>query len=209
MVIYVSVALVAVGNLPIPRLIELEENALAVAAKPFLGNAGFFLLSLGAIFSISSALNATLYGGANVSYSLAKDGELPNAFERKIWFKSMEGLYITAGLSILFALLFKMNGIASITSAIFTVIYIFVLVSHFRLTDKVGGSRVLLGINLAVLVAVFVLLMYYQWQTNKAVLIGTGVVFGGSILVEAGYRFLKKRSFRLSGKRLLEEIEKL
>lgn len=34
------------------------------------------------IFSISSAVNATLCEGANVSYSLAKDGDLPDFFDR-------------------------------------------------------------------------------------------------------------------------------
>ncbi|HIE37964.1 MAG TPA: amino acid permease, partial [Anaerolineae bacterium] len=115
--IYVSVASVAVGNLPLADIIKAKENALAVAARPFLGNFGFVLISIGALFSISSALNATLYGGANIAYSLAKDGELPKIFERKVWFGSSEGLYITAGLGLLFALLFNIDGIASITSA--------------------------------------------------------------------------------------------
>jgi amino acid transporter len=205
MVIYISVALVAVGNLPIPRLIELKENALAVAAEPFLGRLGFLLLSLGALFSISSALNATLYGGANISYSLAKDGQLPQVFERRVWFKSTEGLYITSALSILFGLFFDMNGIASMTSAIFTVIYIFVLVSHFRLADKVGGSRWVLAMNTAVLIVVFALLLYYQWVSRKTVLLGTVAVFSAALLLEAAYRLAKKRSFRLHRKGILKE----
>ena len=76
--IYVSVSIVAIGNLSIPAIIKAQDNALAVAAQPFLGQAGFALLSFGALFSIASALNATLYGGANIAYSLAKDGELPD-----------------------------------------------------------------------------------------------------------------------------------
>ncbi len=60
MLIYLLVAVVAVGNLSIPELMKAKENALAIAAKPFLGNAGFLLISIGAVFSISSALNASL-----------------------------------------------------------------------------------------------------------------------------------------------------
>jgi amino acid transporter len=69
--------------LPLPDIIKAQENALAIAAKPFLGNFGFILVTFGALFSISSALNATIFGGANIAYSLAKDGELPKFFERK------------------------------------------------------------------------------------------------------------------------------
>jgi amino acid transporter len=197
MLVYVSVALVAVGNLPISRLAAVGENALAVAAQPSLGSFGFLLISIGALFSLSSALNATLFGGANIAYSLAKDGELPTFFERKVWFGSDEGLYITAGLSIGFALLFDMNGIASITSTVFTIIYIFVLVAHYRLTTEVGGSRPLLIVNITVLVAVLAALLYYQYRSRPAVLYGTLAVLAAALGVEAAYRYGRQRLFAI------------
>ncbi|MDA3883172.1 MAG: APC family permease, partial [Bacteroidales bacterium] len=88
MIFYILISLVTIGNLPITEIIKAQENALAIASKPFLGNFGFILITIGALFSISSALNATIFGGANIAYSLAKDGELPDFFERKVWFKS-------------------------------------------------------------------------------------------------------------------------
>ncbi|HDL85787.1 MAG TPA: amino acid permease, partial [Candidatus Acetothermia bacterium] len=172
-VVYILVSAVAVGNLPLAKLIQAKDNALAVAAKPFLGNFGFMLISIGALFSISSALNATIYGGANIAYALAKDGELPKAFARKAWFKSTEGLYLTVVLGLFFALLFNINGIAMITSAVFIMIYIFVIVSHYRVTDKVGGSKALLLLNGTTISAVLVLLLYYQWHTQRSVFYGT------------------------------------
>ena len=193
--VYISVALVAVGNLPIDVLIEAKDNALAVAAKPFLGNFGFMLISVGALFSISSALNATIYGGANIAYALAKDGELPEFFERKLWFNSTEGLYITAILGLLFALLFNMNGIASITSAIFISIYIFVIFSHYKLADEVGGNKGFIIFNFLVLLAVFLLLMYYQWQTQRTIFYGILITFSGALLTEHVYRYVTKRPF--------------
>src|SRR6056297_3351394 len=114
--IYVLISLVTLGNLPVEEVVKVQENALAEAAKPFLGQTGFLLISAGAIFSLSSALNATIFGGANIAYSLAKDGELPDIFERKLWFKSTEGLFITAGLGLFLALFFNLSEIATITS---------------------------------------------------------------------------------------------
>lgn len=35
MVFYVSIALVTIGNLPLSEIIKAQENALAIAAKPF------------------------------------------------------------------------------------------------------------------------------------------------------------------------------
>ncbi len=198
MLVYVSVALVAIGNLTIPQLIKAQDNALAVAAKPFLGSFGFILISVGALFSISSALNATIYGGANISYSLAKDGELPKIFERKVWFKSTEGLYFTALLGLFFALFFNIGEIATITSGIFTMIYIFVLISHIRLINKqsVEGCKYFVGFNILILSAVFLALLYYQWNTQRSAFFGLLGTLAGAVLLESAYRNISSRKFK-------------
>lgn len=196
MFIYVAVAVSAVGNLPVKTLIAARDNALAIAAKPFLGRFGFLLISVGALFSISSALNATLYGGANISYSLAKDGELPAAFERKVWFKSTEGLYITAALSVVFTLLFNIAQVASITSSIFTVIYIFAVISHYRIADEFGGNKLFLAFNLSVLTVVFIALLHYQWQSQRFGFYGFIVTLLAALLLEYFYRMITKRRYK-------------
>ncbi len=195
MIVYVLISLVTIGNLPLPEIIKAQENALAEAARPFLGNFGFLLISIGALFSISSALNATIFGGANIAYSLAKDGELPESFERKSWFKSTEGLYFTAGLGLLFALFFDLGAIASITSTVFTVIYIFVLISHFKLAKQYGGNRTLIVFNLIVLLFVFIALMMYQWHTQINAFYTSIFTFVGALLIEFLYRKIKARTF--------------
>ncbi len=197
-IIYVLVALTATGNLSINGMIAAKENALAEAAKPFLGNFGFMLISIGALFSIASALNATIYGGANISYTLAKDGELPAVFERKLWFKSIEGLYITSGLAVLFAVLFKVSAIAAITSTIFTIIYLFVIFSHFRLAKKYGGNRFIIVINFILITAVMGSLIHYQYLHNKFALYGTGISIAGAIIVEALFRYAANRKIKKS-----------
>ena len=197
MFIYVTVALTAVGNLSVSELVKVNENALAVAAEPFLGKLGFLLISIGALFSISSALNATLYGGANVSYSLAKDGELPEFFERKIWFKSVEGLYLTAALAIFFSIMFDMTGIASIISLIFTAIYIFVMISHFKLINEVGGNKYILSLNILLVSAIFCTLIYFQLISNGYIIYGTAAVFLGALIFEVIYRKFSLRVFHL------------
>ncbi len=194
--VYILVAIVAVGNLPLPELIKAQDFALAEAAKPFLGNGGYLLVTWGALFSIASALNATLYGGANVAYALARDGVLPRTFDRKLWFGSVEGLYITAGLGIVFALLFNLNGIASITSSVFMVIYLFVLAAHWRLQPRYGGNRLIIALGFIVVLAVFVLLLRYQWHTARHAFWATGVVIAASVLIESIYFRLTRRRLR-------------
>lgn len=196
MLIYVSISFVTIGNLPIARIIEVKENALAEAAKPFLGNFGFLLISIGALFSISSALNGTIFGGANIAYTLAKDGELPAFFERKLWFKSSEGLYITTGLGLIFALLFNIGSIAAITSTIYTVIYICVLSAHIKLIKTYGGNKFLVIINILVLCIVFAALLRYQWQHERTALYASVCIFPAAFFTEFIYRKISKRKMR-------------
>ncbi len=167
-VVYIGVALIAIGNLPIPELLKAKEYALAEAAKPFLGEKGFTLIALGALISTASAINATLYGGANVSYVFAKKGELPEFFERKKWFSEPEGFYITVALSIVFTLFLNLEGIAALISFTFLVIYQFVQMAHYKLIRAVGGSRFIIVIGLVLVVTVTVLLFFYQYSVNKA-----------------------------------------
>lgn len=88
-------ALVTVGNLPVQKIADAKDYALAEAARPFLGSFGYLLITLAALLSTLSAINATLYGAARLSYTIAKDGELPAVLERKLWNRPVEGLLIT------------------------------------------------------------------------------------------------------------------
>ena len=115
-IIYVSVSLAVIGNLSISEIENSKDYALAAAAKPFLGVIGFKIMALAALFSTSSAINASLYGGANISYLLAKEGHLPVFFERKVWERGTEGLFITSGLVILVANFLPLDGIGMLVS---------------------------------------------------------------------------------------------
>ena len=95
--LYVLVSLVTVGNLAVDKIAAAKDYALAEAARPFLGRAGFALIAIAAMLSTASAISATLYGTARVSYSIARDGELPAMLERKVWSQPAAGLFITAG----------------------------------------------------------------------------------------------------------------
>lgn len=192
---YVLISVVTLGNLSLQKVISAKENAIAVAAQPFLGDFGFFLISIGALFSIASALNATIFGGSNIAYALAKDGELPDFFERKVWFKSTEGLFITAGLGLFFALSFNLGDIATITSCVYTIVYIFVVISHIRLRKKLGGNIIILVFNLTVLGCVFFALLNYQWNFHRIAFFGTAITFLFAFIVEYIFRNFRYRHF--------------
>jgi len=198
--VYIGVSVVAIGNLPVEKLVKAKEYALAEAAKPFLGEAGFTLIALGALLSTSSAINATLYGGANIAYALAREGELPRAFERKAWFGAPEGLYITAGLGLALALFLNLDGVAAVCSATFIIIYLAVIVSHYRLRHITRGNAAIIAASFVVVAAILVLLLYHQYVTSPRSFYTIIASYAGALIVEYIYR---ARTGRTIKKRLL------
>jgi len=191
--LYVLVAVVTVGNLPVANIVDARDYALAAAAKPFLGDAGFALIGIAALLSTASAINATLYGAARLSYIIAQEGELPEVLEEKIWRKPLLGLLITAGLTLLAANLLDLNSIATIGSAGFLLIFTAVNVANARLGAQTRSLGWLSWLGaLACLAALTALLWQVEMQAPLKILILI-VILGISVGIESLYRLLRRR----------------
>lgn len=164
--IYIGVSVAVIGNLDIPSIVKAKDYALAEAAKPFLGNFGFRLVAMGALFSTASAINATLFGAANVSYMIARDGELPEIFCRQIWERASEGLFITAALVIVFILFFDLSGIAMMGSGAFLFVYAAVNAAHLRITDETGANKRIVWLSMATCLAMLAVLSVYIYRNS-------------------------------------------
>jgi amino acid transporter len=186
--IYLVVSVAVIGNLPIPAVVAAKDYALAQAAKPFLGAAGFKLIAVGALFSTASAINATLFGGANVSYMLARDGELPRVFARKTWGNSADGLLITSALVILFVLCFDLSGVAMMGSGAFLLIYACVNAAHLRVIAETGARAWLIRLAMGTCLAMFGVLCVYIYQNQKAALITMVALLPICFALEWAYR---------------------
>src|ERR671917_228437 len=180
--IYVLVAIVVIGNLSISALKAAEDSALAEAARPFLGQFGFTLIAIAALLSTSSAVNATLFGAANVAYQVAKDGELPESFTRKVWSRNSEGLFITAGLVVVFVALFDLGPIAMMGSAAFLIVYTAVSFGHLRVHQETGARPLIIWASLVTLLIMFVLLTVYILNNQPAAALALVVTLGVSVL---------------------------
>ncbi len=195
-IIYVSVSLAVVGNLSIFEIEKSKDYALAAAAKPFLGIMGFKVMAFAALISTSSAINASLYGGANISYLLAKEGRLPLFFERKIWKRGTEGLFITSGLVILMANFLSLDGIGMLTSTSLLIIYVAVNVSHLRLLKETGAKRWIILASLLSSLIFFGVLVYYEFVNSKLTLELLLITFLCCFCVEWVYRKFSGRSIK-------------
>ena len=141
--LYVLVAFVAVGNLS-PHAIATESDyALAAAARPFLGSAGFTLIAIAAVVSTSSAINATLYGAAKFTYLMGRDGELPARFGQPVWNRPIGGLLATTAGTLLIVNTVNIEGISLMGSAGFLIIFAAVNLAAARLAATGGRANAL------------------------------------------------------------------
>ena len=134
--LYVLVAFVAVGNLAPARIATESDYALAAAAQPFLGSAGFKLIAVAAVVSTASAINATLYGAAKFTFLMARHGELPEPLGRPIWDRPIGGLLATTLGTLVIVNTVNLAGISLMGSAGFLIIFGAVNLAAIRLLEN-------------------------------------------------------------------------
>jgi amino acid transporter len=194
--LYLVVAVTVTGNLSNAQIEQAKDYALAEAAKPFLGEFGFRLIAIAALFSTASAINATLFGSANVCYMIARDGELPVGLSRTEWKRATGGLFLTAGLVILVTLLFDLSGIAMMGSAAFLLVYAAVNAGHLRLLKQTGANAVIVWLSILTCLAMFAILALYIWQQQPAAVVALVAIAAASFVAEWLYRRWTGRTLR-------------
>ncbi len=181
--IYLLISFAVLGALPPERILAAEDHVLAEAARPVFGDWGFGLMTLTAMFSAASSLNANLYAVTNISYQMAKDGELPQEFGLPIA-HSRRGLIISSVLVLSFAGTWNLVEIGSVGAVIVLLIQAVVHVGHLRLRAQTGAN--LLVLLLAALgtagAAVFGLL--YQAQQSPHTLVLLAALLAGAVAIE-------------------------
>ncbi len=192
-ILYVLISLVTVGNLPLDNIIAAKDYALAEAARPFLGSIGFALIAIAALLSTGSAINATLYGTARISYIIAKEGELPENLERKVWNRPIEGLLITSGLTLLVANSFDLSHIATMGSSGFLVIFTAVNASAARLASKIMARRWVSITGIVVCLVALAMLIGHKITTSLQEIWVLVAMIGLSFIIEIIYRMIAGR----------------
>lgn len=194
LLLYVLIAAVAVGSLPIAKIVAAKDYALAAAASPFLGRTGFVLISIAALLSTLSAINATLYGTARLSYTIAREGELPAFLEHKVWNKPLEGLFITVAVALILANLADLSNISTMGSAGFLLIFGAVNASNFALRAETGSRGWLSGLGVVGCAAALAALVWNAFRTAPASLGVLGAMLGLAVAVELFYRLAVRRA---------------
>ncbi len=196
--LYLLVTIVAVGNLPVDKIVAARDYALAAAAQPFLGSRGFTLITIAALLSTASAINATLYGAARLSFIIAKDGELPEFLEEKVWRRPIEGLMITAAATLVLANSLDLSSISTVGSAGFLIIFAAVNLANVKLRHETRGAWWISGLALLGCLLALAALLWRTATHDPAKLWALIVLLALALGIEAAYRVWRGREIRVA-----------
>ena len=197
-ILYVLISVVTVSNLSIGKIISSRDYALAEAARPFLGQFGFRLIAMAALLSTTSAINATLYGAARLSYTIARDGELPGILEKKIWHRPLEGLIITSVLTLLIANIMDLSSISTVGSAGFLIIFAAVNLGNYKLRKETRSSGWIPLLGLLACLGALSAIIWQTIRTGPARLLVLAAMIIIALSTEILYRTLSGRKIKLT-----------
>ncbi len=182
-VLYVAISAVVVGSLTADEISAAADFALAEAAASSLGRAGFFLVGISAVLATFSAINATLYGAARLSFTIATEGELPATFRNRYWEQPV-GLHLTAVAGAAIAVGLPLASISSLSSSIFLVVFAFVNLTAAKAGRDIGARRVVCVAGAVLAVASFVVLTIQNIGEDPLSLVVLAALAGGALLLE-------------------------
>jgi amino acid transporter len=189
--IYVAVSLGVFGTLTVQEVIDSGGTALAVAAQPVLGDAGYLLMTITALFATAGATNAGLYPTRGLSEHLVSTGQFPTVMARLLGGRVSVGLLVLAIGTLILAVGRDLSAIASIGSAVALGIFALSSVSHLIIRRETGARVWLLVLALLTTTGTLVTFIFtslLQEPATVAVLAGIIVV---SIALDVGWRWAK------------------
>ncbi|WP_298904445.1 APC family permease [uncultured Psychroserpens sp.] len=192
--LYIIIAAITVGSLAFSEIATAQDYVLAEAAKPMLGKVGFTIITIAALISTFSAINASLYGGSKVNYEIAEDDELPKQFTCQLWNQPI-GLLVTTIATIILVNTLKLESISTAGSVGFLLIFSIVNFTGFKLSKEINGKKSIPIIGAVLCFLAMIALLVQHYSVSKVdVFIALGII-AFSFLVE----FIYKKTERKKG----------
>jgi amino acid transporter len=189
--VYVAVTLASQALLPDRTITADKEVAFAVVGRQALGEFGLWAAAVGAIFSTSSAINATLFSSARLVRDVSDAGELPGSLGRGRRGIPAAAILWIALVGAAFSLLPGITEIVSFGSLTFLLVFGLINLLHGRHTARPGWDRALAYCGAVACMAAAAGLLYYlaRWDVAGLALIGACAV----ILAVARAVFVRSR----------------
>ncbi len=194
-VLYISVSVAVFGNLSLDKIIQSKDYALAEAAKPALGLWGFKIIAATALLATASAINATLYAVTQISYTLAKEGNLPKVYEYHV-FHNTQGLVISALFIVPMVIFLDLSQIASIAAIAVLLIQGFTHTGHLFKYKETGANILLLIAAVLGAFGAAVFAIHYSSKAMPNLIYYILAVFALAFVFEVMMRLISHRTIK-------------
>jgi amino acid transporter len=153
-----------------------------------LGRAGYWLMSVTALFSTAGATNAGLYPAAGLCEQMASIGQFPPVLGRRFGGRAPAGLLVTAAVAIVLATGFDLSSIASLGSAIALLVFTLVTAAHFRVRGETGASTLVLGMAITSTIVVLLTFAFTTLVDEPATAAALAVILLLSVALDVGWK---------------------
>ncbi len=192
-VVYVLVAIGVFGTLTVDEVIDSGGTALAVAAEPVLGRAGYWMMTITALFATAGATNAGLYPAPGLCEEMAAIGQFPPKMGHRLGGHVGTGLIITAAMAIVLAVGFDLSAIASIGSVIALLVFGLISVGHLRVREQTGARAPVLVLAVASTVIVLTSFVFTTLVHEPATAVALVVILAVSAVLDASWKRSRNR----------------
>ena len=193
-ILYVAIAIGVYGMLPLEEVIAAGNTAIAAAAYPILGSAGFVIMTICACFSTSSAVNSQFFATTGVITYLTQIGQFPPVLGNKAGANGNVGVVISTIFVSILTLLFDLSAIASIGSAVALVIFMMVGIAHLSSSRKTGANLFIIYLSIISVVVTLVVFAVETLSQEPATALAIVIFLVLSVLADRLWRgvpFLK------------------
>ena len=191
--VYVAIALGVFGTLTVAKVISSGPTAIAVAAQPVLGRAGYWLMSVTALFATAGATNAGLYPAPGLTQHLASSGQFPPLMGRRLGGSVSVGLLIASAAIVVMVIGFDLSAIASIGSAVALMIFAFVTLAHLRVYRETGAKAWVLVLALAVIAVTLLTFVFTTLVHEPASIVTILAILVSSVGLDIGWSTKRDR----------------
>ncbi|MGH8952102.1 MAG: APC family permease, partial [Acidimicrobiia bacterium] len=197
-IIYLAVSLGVFGTLTVQEVIDSGGTALAVAAEPVLGQAGYWMMSVTALFATAGATNAGLFPAAGLADEMVAAGQFPPVTSARLWERVPGGLFVTALVAIVLAVGFDLSAIASIGSAIALLVFTLVTIGHMRVRAETGANVVLLALGAITAGVVLITFAFTTLPEEPGTAVALLVILALSVVLDLTWKRSRDRRVQVT-----------
>jgi amino acid transporter len=191
-VVYIAISLGVYGTLTVDEVIASGGTALAEAAKPTLGDAGYWLMAVTALFATAGATNSGIYPTAGLSKDLAAKEQFPPVLGRNLGRMSIAlGFMVVA--TLILTVFFDLSAIASLGSAVALLIFTLVSIAHVRVRRETGARMGLILLALVTTASTFAVFASTTLADEPATMTALVVIIVLAVALDLVWKWIAQR----------------